>query len=280
VVSRPAATVVVPSRDRPAALAECLRALEAQQGVEFDIVVVDDASVAAAAVARVVAGSARARLVVGDGRGPAAARNRGAAQASADVVCFTDDDCRPRSGWVAALVDRLGQAPEAAAAAGPTHNGRTGDVVAAAAQVVTSHLMATSMDPSSGRLGFAPTSNLAVRTEVHRALPFDEDFPLAAGEDRDWCARLQARGDALVYAPGAVVDHHPDLDLRRFWRQQARYGRGAARFRSVSDRGLASPAFYTGLLRQGFALGPRTGGLVVLAQVATATGVARERLAR
>lgn len=279
-MSRPAATVVVPSRDRPVALAECLRTLEAQEGVEFDVVVVDDASVDAGAVARVVGRSTRARLLVGDGRGPAAARNRGAADASADIVCFTDDDCRPRPGWVAALVDRLGRVPGAAAAAGPTHNGRADDVVAAAAQVVTNHLMDTSLDPCSGRLGFAPTSNVAVRTEVLRALPFDEDFPLAAGEDRDWCARLQARGDALVHAPDAVVDHHPDLDLRGFWRQQVRYGRGAARFRSVTDEGLAPLRFYAGLLRRGFGLGPRVGGLVALAQVAATTGVARERLER
>jgi cellulose synthase/poly-beta-1,6-N-acetylglucosamine synthase-like glycosyltransferase len=280
VVSGLAATVVVPSRDRPDALARCLQALDGQVGVDLEVVVVDDASLDAGAVARVVASSPNAQLVVGSGRGPAAARNLGAARAAGPVICFTDDDCRPQPGWVVALARRLADEPEAAAAAGPTRNGRVDDVVAAAAQVVTNHLMAASLDPVTGRLGFAPTSNLAVRAEVHRALPFDEGYPLAAGEDRDWCARLTASGQVLVHEPEAVVDHHPDLDVRRFWRQQLRYGRGAARFRSEGDQGMAPLGFYTGLVKAGFAHGPRTGGLVLLAQVATAAGVARERWGR
>jgi cellulose synthase/poly-beta-1,6-N-acetylglucosamine synthase-like glycosyltransferase len=265
-------TVVVPTRDRPAALAECLRALG-----EVDVVVVDDASADGDAVAAVVERARRARLLVGTGEGPAAARNRGVAEVTSDVVCFTDDDCRPRPGWARTLAARLAADPGAVAAAGTTIADPSGGTVAAAAQVVTNHLMDTSIDVA-GRLGFAPTSNLAVRTEILREVPFDESFPLAAGEDRDWCARLAAVGHRLVPAPDAVVDHHPDLDLRRFWRQQERYGRGAARLRARHGDGLAPPSFYAGLVRRGFAEGPTAGGLVLLAQVATGVGVARERL--
>lgn len=259
-------TVVVPTRDRPAALAECLRALAGA-----DVVVVDDASVDAEAVAA-VAEAAGARLVVGEGRGPAAARNLGVSVADGEVVCFTDDDCRPRPGWVDALVAGLG---DAAAAAGPTVATGT---VATAAQVVTNHLLLSSLH--DGRLGFAPTSNLAVRREVAERLPFDESFPLAAGEDRDWCDRLTGAGEVLAYAPDAVVDHHPDLDLTGFWRQQQRYGRGSVHYRSARGEGLAPLGFYAGLVRRGFAEGPAAGALVLLAQVATGVGAARERLGR
>jgi GT2 family glycosyltransferase len=268
------ATVVVPSRDRPVALAECLRALG-----DVDVVVVDDASVDGEAVAAVVRAAPRARLVVGEGRGPAAARNLGVAAAEADVVCFTDDDCQPRPGWVDGLLRRLADA-DAGAVAGPTVVDPAAGSAAVAAQVVTNHLLDASLDAGTGRLGFAPTSNLGVRTEVLRAIPFDESFPLAAGEDRDWCARLAAAGHALRYEPGAVVDHHPDLDVRRFWRQQLRYGRGAAHFRATSGERLARPRFYADLVRRGVGEGVAVGGLVVLAQAATATGVALERLGR
>lgn len=279
-------SVVVPTRDRPGALRGCLRALAGQSvagvpglaGVE--IVVVDDASADASAVAAVVDTVPGARLVRGDGRGPAAARNRGARVATGEVVCFTDDDCRPDPGWVAALVGRIRDGAEAVA--GPTRVGRAGDRCAAAAQTITNHLVEASLDARGGTVGFAPTCNLACRADLLRALPFDEDYPLAAGEDRDWCARLAARGTALAYEPSAGVAHLPDLSVRRFWRQQLRYGRGAQRFRDGADdpsRRRPSPAFYLDLLRKGFRQGPTTGALVVAAQAATLAGVVAERRA-
>lgn len=278
--SKPAAiSVVVPTRDRPHALAACLAALAAQTASSFEVVVVDDGSLDAGAVAAVVSDAPHARLVRGAGRGPAAARNLGAAVTEAPVLAFVDDDCRASPGWLDALVRRIESGADAVA--GPTINGWPEDRFARASQTVTNHLVDTSLDASAGQVGFAPTSNLACRTEVHRSLPFDETYPLAAGEDRDWCARLADRGTPLHFEPSACVAHHQELRPRTFWRQQVRYGRGAHRYRRSrpSGTGLPPPGFYTDLLRKGFAQGVATGLLVVLAQMATAVGVGREAVA-
>ncbi len=237
----------------------CLAALEAQTARSYEVVVVDDGSVDAAAVSAVVARAPHARLVRGGGRGPAAARNLGAAAARGPVLCFTDDDCRPEPGWIEALVAGV---DDGTAVAGPTQNGRPGDPFAAASQAITNHLAGASLDPGTRRLGFAPTSNLACSAALHRTLRFDESFPLAAGEDRDWCTRLAAAGAVLLYEPGATVAHHQDLSWRRFWRQQERYGRGAFAYRRADragDRGLQSPGFYLGLVRAGFDRGRGAG---------------------
>ncbi|WP_300013906.1 glycosyltransferase [Pseudonocardia sp.] len=275
-MTEPLVSVVVPTRDRPDRLAVCLAALERQDHPHLEIVVVDDASRDAAAVAAAVAAAPRARLVRGEGRGPAAARNAGVREARAPIVCFTDDDCDPVPGWATALAARV--AAGADAAAGPTRNGRPGDVLAAAAQAIATHLAEADVEPATGRMRFAPTSNLAARAEVLRAVPFDERYPLAAGEDRDWCARLLDGGRTLEFEPAALVRHHQDLSPRGFWRQQVRYGRGAYRFRS--DHGtllrLEAPRFYAGLVRRGFAEGVRAGGLVCAAQLATALGMGLE----
>ena len=61
-------SVVVPSRDRPDALAACLVALDQQTAASYEVVVVDDASVDTHAVASTVARFPRARLVVADGQ--------------------------------------------------------------------------------------------------------------------------------------------------------------------------------------------------------------------
>ncbi|QYG92015.1 glycosyltransferase [Iamia sp. SCSIO 61187] len=270
------ASVVVPTRDRPTALGACLAALAAQTAEDVEVVVVDDGSRDAAAVAAVVDRHPGVRLVRGEGRGPAAARNLGAQAATGDLVCFTDDDCRPVPGWVGALRRRAEAGAEAVA--GPTRNGRPRSPVATAAQIVTNHLTAATLDREAGTVGFGPTSNVAVRAAVHQRVPFDEEYPLAAGEDRDWCARLAAAGVALAWAPDAAVDHHQDLTLRTFWRQQARYGRGAHRFHG--GRGRQPARFFVTLLRTGVAAGPRAGALVVVAQVATAWGLVAEATRR
>lgn len=276
----PEIAVVVPTRDRPGPLAACLAALEEQTGDLFEVVVVDDGSVDAEAVAAVVAAAPHARLVRGVGQGPAAARNRGAATTTAPVLGFIDDDCRAGPGWLEALTRRIQAGAQVVA--GPTINGRPADGFARASQTVTNHLVEAEHDASTGRVEFAPTSNLACRAEVHRSLSFDEAYPLAAGEDRDWCARLANRGIPLQLEPAARVFHHQDLSLRAFWRQQVRYGRGAHRYRRNRPQagGLQPLRFYGDLLRKGFAQGVSTGLLVILAQVATAVGIAREAVAR
>jgi GT2 family glycosyltransferase len=270
-------SVVVPTRDRPEALRACLAALAAQSVPPDQVVVVDDASRDGAAVRRVAtaARGLRVRLVAGQGRGPAAARNLGAGAASGTVVAFTDDDCRPDPGWAEALFGAIEGGADVVA--GPTVVGEPASSATRAAQVVTNHLLDSSFDRRSGTVGFAPTCNLAARAEVLAVLPFDESFPTAAGEDRDWCDRLAASGTTIRYVPGALVRHHPGLDLRGFWGQQLRYGEGSHRYRAggAGGRGLPPARFYAELLGKGFRQGPSVGALVVAAQVATAVGVTR-----
>lgn len=271
---RPTASVVVPTRDRPDRLARCLLALDAQSEPPLEVVVVDDGSQDEGAVAGAIGDRHRVRLVRSTGAGPAAARNLGAALAHGDVVCFTDDDCRPGPGWVAAMVDRV--AAGADAVAGPTRNGRPNDRYATASQLITNHLADTSRRRGTP---FAPTSNLAVRADVAATHRFDESFPLAAGEDREWCERLAAAGHHLEWEPAAWVEHHQQLSARGFWDQQVRYGRGGAHLRRVTDGKPQGPAFHVGLLRRAASEGAKVVGLVLAAQVAAAVGVARERRA-
>jgi glycosyltransferase involved in cell wall biosynthesis len=263
----PEVSVVVPTRDRPASLARCLAALERQRDAgPLEVVVVDDGSESAAEVAAVVTRSPPARLVRAAGRGPAAARNAGVRAARGRVVCFTDDDCLPAPTWAARLGAALAAGADAAGGATVVAGSAPLDV---ASQTVVSHLVA------HGGRRFAPTSSLACRRELAAGLPFDERFPDAAGEDRDWCARLEAAGLRLELVPDAVVRHHPALTPRSFWRQHVRYGRGARAFRSGRAEPLERPAFYLRLLASGFARGPVVGLLVVVAQLAAAVGFAR-----
>lgn len=266
-------SVVVPTRDRPKKLRRCLAAL----GARAEVVVVDDGSNEEKRVARLAA-DAGARLVRLEGEGPAAARNAGVAASSGDVICFTDDDCEPRAGWAETLATPI-LAGEAPSAAGRTVAADDASATDRAWQAIADHLQHNASERGSPSPGFAPTCNLACSRKLLEELPFDESFPAAAGEDRDWAARAAVRGAAPAFVPAALVVHRPDLTASTFLRQQYRYGRGAARYRRRGDeRQLGRPSFYAGLLRAGFANGPIVGFLVCTAQVATAVGIAAERL--
>ncbi|MBV8032920.1 MAG: glycosyltransferase [Betaproteobacteria bacterium] len=80
----PLVSVVVPTCGRPQLLERCLRAIEAQTLPRdtFEVIVVEDSQ----------------------REGPASARNRGWRRARAPIVAFTDDDCVPDAGWLAAGV--------------------------------------------------------------------------------------------------------------------------------------------------------------------------------
>jgi len=250
---RPRISVVVPTRDRPEALRRCLAALQSQT-VPVEIVVVEDS----------------------DGRGPAWARNEGVRRARGEVVCFTDDDCEPSLGWAEALTAPI------SGGVGTVTTGRVlmGEGATAADkawEAIVIYLQRQAAASGTASPGFAVTANLAARRELLERLSFDESFPAAAGEDRDWAERAARQGAAPRFVPEAVVVHRAGMSVRDFLRQQYRYGRGAAQYRRARrGRGLGSPSFYLGLIRAAFAAGVLPGLLVCAAQAATATGVVRE----
>jgi glycosyltransferase involved in cell wall biosynthesis len=269
-------SVVVPTRDRPGPLARCLASLARQEASGLELVVVDDGSRDPAATARLVEATPGARLVRAEGTGPAAARNAGIAAAGGEVILLTDDDCEPDPAWAGALAGAAADSP----AAGPTVNVAPG-AAPAAAQAITSHLRESSRAAGEGAVAFAPTCNLGAPKALLERLAFDESYPLAAGEDREWCARVISGGERIAWVPGAVVRHRHEMGPRAFLRQQMLYGRGAARFRASSPSPASHrprPSFYAGFVRAGFAEGVAPGLLVCAAQVAAAAGFAAERL--
>lgn len=250
---RPRISVVVPTRDRPEALRRCLAALE-RQTTPVEIVVVEDV----------------------EGRGPAWARNEGVRRAQKEVICFSDDDCAPTPGWARALAAPI-LSGEAQSTAGPIHMGEGATAADRAWEAIVGYLQEQATRPGTASPGFAATANLACARSLLEQIPFDESFPTAAGEDRDWAERAARMGAAPQFAPQALVLHQSGLRMHDFLRQQYRYGKGAARYRSAgSGRDFGSVAFYTGLLRAGFAAGITPGLLVCAAQAATFAGIIRE----
>ena len=277
-------SVVVPTYRRPRQLAVCLEALAALDYPRdlYEVIVVDDGSPQPPeGVVRAFRDRLDVTLVSKPHRGPALARNAGAARARGDWLAFTDDDCVPAPEWLRLLGARLTGSPDCAVG-GRVVNALPENPCSTASQLVVSWLYAY-YNPEPERARFLSSNNFAMGAASFRGIGgFDETYPNAAAEDREICDRLLQRGHRIVYAPEAAVFHAHPLKFVGFCRQHFHYGRGAFCFRSVRGRRCATPirleplSFYTGLLSRPFAeaSGGRALSLAALAFVSQAVHAA------
>lgn len=190
-------SIIVPTRNRRAELAQCLRSLTRLAYEPFEVIVVDDAS--SYAVAALVAGlfDRRVRVIRSETRlGKSRARNLGVRQAAHGLVAFIDDDCTADRLWLSRLGEPFTD-PNVGFVIGETqyvrddHRGRF-------PERVVQNLWA--QWPSAG--------NLAYRKSTFEALGgFNEDFDRFNNEDTELGMRAVARGVAYARQPDARVYH-------------------------------------------------------------------------
>lgn len=280
-------SVIVPTFDRPRELATCLGALAALDypADRYEVIVVDDGSEPPATpIAAPGRPGLRMTWLRQPNRGPAAARNLGARHATGTVLAFTDDDCTPEPGWLAALAAAVAAKPSALHG-GTVLNALAGNRWAVASQTITD-VIVPALIAAGSTLRFVTSNNLAVGAELFRAVGgFDESF--RAAEDRELCHRWVAAGRPLAIAPNAVVLHRHDLAPASYWRQHFGYGRGAYRFHRLRVLQGAAPyrpnlALLAETFRRPFATLPFPAALgivgpLVMWQLANAAGYLWQR---
>lgn len=203
----PMVSVIVPHYHDLQRLDQCLSALEAQTypRERFEITVADNASPEGEAAVASIVGS-RARLVVVPEKGAGPARNGGVAASTQPLLAFTDADCLPEPGWLAAGVAALSR----------------GDIVGGGMKVLVETpgrptpteafemVFAFNNEHYVNRLGFTVTANLFCARSVFERVG---GFRVGVSEDLEWSTRARAAGFTLVYAGEAVVGH----PARRTW---------------------------------------------------------------
>jgi glycosyltransferase involved in cell wall biosynthesis len=208
----PIVSVVVATHNRPQRLARLLGALRAQDVADgtFELLVVDDGSPPGTDEVledELVRGDINLRILrIERPGGPAAARNAGWLLARAPLVAFTDDDCVPAPGWLAAALDAQTKSP-GAIIQGPTQpDPEECDRISLFSHTVVQAHLGPNYE----------TCNIFYPRQVLESLSgFDEGFgrsdgrPMLgpAGEDTDLAWRALEAGYTAVFAPGAQVFH-------------------------------------------------------------------------
>jgi len=217
----PEVSIVIVTWNGRQYLDACLRAVQAQQGVDAEIVLVDNASSDGTA-AYVRARFPDVRLVqLEENRGFAGGNNAGAREARGEYLAFLNNDTVADPGWLRTLragvdagsrgllvtsrivymhdpgvIDSAGDGVFRSGGAFKRHHG---DAAAAAAQPMEVF----------GVCGAACLMPKAVFDELGG---FDEDF-FASHEDVDLSYRARLRGYRCLYAPDAIVRHHGSATL-------------------------------------------------------------------
>lgn len=255
-------TVIIPVRDRPGMLDRCLAAL----GTRHPVIVVDDGSADAAAVAEVTSRHGAKLIRRERSGGPGVARNTGlrdlladdADTSAASVVAFLDSDCEPSGDWIDRLAGHLADPAVGAVAprvtapvpaeggkpAGSLRPARPGTAAARYAVACGSLDLgdrAARVAPGT-RVSYVPTAALLVRREALAAVladagPFDP--ALRYGEDVDLVWRLHAAGWRIRYEPSVQVTHRGPETWAGLLARRFRYGTSAAPLARRHPRNMA-----------------------------------------
>ncbi len=207
----PRISVVMPVYNAERLLEECLAALRASEGADYEILIVDDSSTDRS---REIAAEAGCRVVPSGGRlGPAGARNRGAKEASGDIVFFVDSDVIVRPDTLHRL--------EAAFAADATLDG----VIAVQAPAMRFRnacsryknmwMYYTHVRKAGEDVSLFYTTAAAIRRQAFfDSGGFDVNYTNPNIEDTDFGQKLARLGYRVRILPDLEVEHVKGYDLR------------------------------------------------------------------
>ncbi|HWE10034.1 MAG TPA: glycosyltransferase [Solirubrobacteraceae bacterium] len=246
--ARPA-SVVVATRERPAALQRCLESLLELDYPRYEIVVVDNAPRTSATRELVKRDRFRHRVryVCEPRPGLAAAHNRGVAEASGTFIAFTDDDVTVDRLWLLELARGFGLADGVACVTGlitPAELETRAQLLAERLWGFNKGFRERIFDRHTGHDDvlypytagtFGSGANMAFDAEVLRRLDgFDPAIGAGTvargGDDLSMFFTVISAGYRLVYQPAAFVRHAHHADPAALERQAYGYGVGLTAF--------------------------------------------------
>jgi GT2 family glycosyltransferase len=236
----PFASIVIPTRARPAYLEVALASIVPQaRDAGAEVLVIDDAGESAPARAQAERFGARYEPHPGP-LGLNVARNTGVERSAGELVVFVDDDVRVRPGWLQALLAAARERPEIDVFAGPIEPRLEGSKLRGCGREGPP-ITSLNLGDQDTDARYAWGANMTIRrSALERIGPFEIALEYA-GDEQEWQDRLRAaEPDARVrYVARAALEHRragPDAQLRSLARAAYARGRASRRFDDFSGK--------------------------------------------
>jgi len=244
----PAASILIPTRSRPAYLAVALASIVPQaRAAGAEVVVIDDAGPSPAIQALTEREGARYEPHPGP-LGLNVARNTGIERSTGELVVFVDDDVEVAPGWLQALLAGARRHPGAEVFAGPIRPRLEGPAPRSCGRERPPMTTLDLGPQDTYEIRFAWGANMAIRRRaLERVGPFDTTLE-HGGDEQEWQERLLAQAAQstgsnsanpsaaqrrIVYVAAAALDHRrsgEDARLRSLARTARARGRASRRF--------------------------------------------------
>lgn len=266
-------SVIVCTYNGALRMSACLEALLAMDYPNYEVVVVNDGSTDhTAEVVGEFLSDERVRLFSVDSMGLSAARNYGASKARGEIFAYTDDDCEPDAAWLTWLAASY-VIHGWAACGGPNLPPRpvspehVDEAVVAASPGAPTHVMLDDVQAEH-----LPGCNLTVTREAFDLLGGFRDQYRTAGDDVDFCWRLELENKSMGFSGGAFVWHRRRTTLWRYLKQQYGYGKAEALLMRDHPEHFrkAGGARWKGMVYTGVAQGVRGGSMIYQGGMGTA----------
>ena len=216
---QPKVSVIVCSYNGGQTLEACLSSLKKIDYPDYEVIVVDDGSTDN--TKEILSHHPWVKAIHQTNHGLSVARNVGATASTGDIIAYTDSDCMADPDWLFYLVGTL-LSGDYAGVGGPNISPPAENwhqACVAAAPGGPSHVLLTDVVAEH-----IPGCNMAFhRWAFDRIGGFDPEYR-KAGDDVDFCWRLQQENLVIAFSPSAIVWHYRRFTLKAFRKQQEGYG--------------------------------------------------------
>jgi cellulose synthase/poly-beta-1,6-N-acetylglucosamine synthase-like glycosyltransferase len=229
----PRVSVVICAYNAERTMDACLASLRNLNYPDYEVIVVNDGStdrtpaITAEHKRAYDADPTGPPMVIIDqpNRGLSVARNVGMEASSGEIIAYTDSDCVPDPDWLYFLVYKFLR-NGFVAVGGPNFPPAEPSLVPAAVAVSPggpTHVLLN--DEVAEHI---PGCNMAFTKKVMQEVGGFEPIFAAAGDDVDYCWRLQNKGYTVGFSPAATVWHYRRNTVKAYLKQQMGYGKAEA----------------------------------------------------
>ena len=216
-------SVIIPACGRSDLLIRCLKSLEKNIDVEYEVCVIDDGSDFDENEIRTKANVSYPLIwrSFDRSKGRSAARNEGIQSTSGEIIVFLDSDMEVRDEFLEAHLKGHRENPHTATIGKITwpENGSF-------LRYIGSRGVAKLEKDDQVPPWYFVTGNASIdRNDLPADAPFDQSLPGWGGEDLDLGMKLNNQGITFVFVPEAISFHNFNGDLRRHVSRIFLYGR-------------------------------------------------------